>query len=70
LTSRRRLFVIYAVLILVLPFAAVQACGPDWTPDTFVRYAVSAVRVPAVARTNAKRFPAPATCDQTIEPWW
>jgi len=37
MTSRRRLSVIYAVVILVLPFAAVQACGPDWTPDTFVR---------------------------------
>ena len=35
--SRRRLLISCAALIIVMPFAAVQACGPDWTPDTFVR---------------------------------
>src|SRR5688572_10257645 len=39
-------------------------------PDRFAQYAVSAVSVPAVARTNAKRFPAVATCGQLIAPWW
>jgi hypothetical protein len=24
-------------MFVVMPFAAVQACGPDWKPDTFVR---------------------------------
>jgi hypothetical protein len=31
---------------------------------------VSAVSVPALARTNANPFPAPATRDQSIAPWW
>src|SRR3954447_11910244 len=39
-------------------------------PDRFVQYAVSAVRVPAVARMNAKCLPAAATCLQSIAPWW
>src|SRR5687767_8780445 len=39
-------------------------------PERFAQYAVSAVSVPAVARTNAKRLPAAATCDHAIGPWW
>ena len=39
-------------------------------PERFAPYAVSAVRVPAVARMNAKRLPAVATCRQSIGPWW
>src|SRR4029453_357191 len=39
-------------------------------PCRLVAYRVSAVSVPAVARTKANRFPAPATCVQLIIPWW
>src|SRR5215203_5731695 len=39
-------------------------------PERFVQYAVSAVSVPAVARTKAKRLPALATCRQSMAPWW
>jgi len=39
MTSRRFVsFVTFAVLLL-LPFVAVEACGPDFQPDTFVRTA-------------------------------
>ena len=38
-------------------------------PERFAVYIVSAVRVPADARMNAKRFPAAATRDQSIVPW-
>src|ERR687898_2948703 len=38
-------------------------------PERLVQYAVSAVSVPALARTNAKRLPAAATCGQLIGPW-
>src|SRR5687767_9868464 len=39
-------------------------------PVRFAQYAVSAVSVPALARTNAKRLPALATRAQSIQPWW
>jgi hypothetical protein len=39
MTSRRLVsFVTFAVLLL-LPFVAIEACGPDFQPDTFVRAA-------------------------------
>jgi hypothetical protein len=38
---RRRTRSIVALLVFVaMPFAMVQACGPDWSPDTFVRKTV------------------------------
>lgn len=35
--SRRFRSVLALTIFVVLPFAAVQACGPEWEPDTFVR---------------------------------
>ena len=35
--ARRRRYALSIALFAALPFAAVQACGPDWEPDTFVR---------------------------------
>lgn len=33
----RRHFVSYAAVLLFVSLSAVHACGPDWTPDVFVR---------------------------------
>ncbi len=35
--TRRRRSAITLTLMLVMPIALVQACGPDWEPDVFVR---------------------------------
>jgi len=35
--ARQTRYAVTLGLLVVMPFAMVQACGPDWEPDTFVR---------------------------------
>jgi hypothetical protein len=39
MTSRRFVALFTLSLLVLLPFVAVEACGPDFQPDTFVRTA-------------------------------